>query len=188
MSIDQSTFISVSEADAQAARGGKPLPLVAFASGAPLITGPGPATRAAIEGGSSPQPGAVPAAPTVRPEVLAERARCRAILTHANAAGRESFALHLVCETDFSAEAAIAMLGAAPAPAAAPPAAAGHQPRLIPEPRWQASHAPPGAHGAALSPQEVAARVNASRDLGGSLPAGRGGALSTNDVARRLSP
>lgn len=62
---------------------------------------------------------------TVQAEArTAERARCAAILNHAEAAGRSDLATHLAFETDMSAEAAGKMLAKAPKAAAAPAAAA----------------------------------------------------------------
>lgn len=54
--------------------------------------------------------------------IAADRARSKAILTHAAAKGREPLAQHLAYETDMSAEAAIAVLALAPAAAPAPAA------------------------------------------------------------------
>jgi len=54
----------------------------------------------------------------------AEKARCAAILNHAEAAGRADLAAHLAFETDMSADQAAAMLAKAPRAAAAAPAAA----------------------------------------------------------------
>ena len=54
----------------------------------------------------------------------AEKARCAAILNHAEATGRADLAAHLAFETDMSADQAAAMLAKAPRAAAAAPAAA----------------------------------------------------------------
>ena len=62
---------------------------------------------------------------TVQAEArTAERARCAAILNHAEAAGRSDLAAHLAFETDMSADAAGKMLAKAPKAQAAAPAAA----------------------------------------------------------------
>jgi hypothetical protein len=116
---------------------------------------------------------------------LQERARCKAIIMSDAAKGRAALALYLATKTDMSIDAALATLIAAAAPAAV-----GHQPRLVAEPRAQASHAAPGAYGAALTPHELAARVNAENGngrKGGSAPVGRGGALSPEELARRVN-
>lgn len=44
----------------------------------------------------------------------AERSRCQAIMTHANAEGRSEMAQYLAFETDMPSEKAIAMLGKSP--------------------------------------------------------------------------
>ena len=54
----------------------------------------------------------------------AEKARCAAILNHAEATGRSDLAAHLAFETDMSADQAAAMLAKAPRAQAAPAAAA----------------------------------------------------------------
>ncbi len=62
-----------------------------------------------------------PDAATVQAETrAAEKARCAAILNHAEAAGRADLAAHLAFETDMTAEQATAMLAKAPRAAAEP--------------------------------------------------------------------
>ena len=55
---------------------------------------------------------------------IAERARCKAILTHAEADGRADMASYLAFDTDMSADQSGAMLSKAPKAAAPAPAAA----------------------------------------------------------------
>jgi hypothetical protein len=106
------------------------------------------------------------------------------------ATGRAALALYLATKTETTIDAAIATLSAAPAAAAAAPAAAGHVPRLMRDPASDAAYRAPGAYGAALSPHELAARVNAENGKGGkggSAPMSIGGALSPEELARRVN-
>jgi hypothetical protein len=101
-------------------------------------------------------------------ERTAERTRIEAILTSSHAAGRAELAQHLAFKTDTPADAATTILANA--------ALGGRT----------------GGTAGALSPEELAERVNAQNGMAkpgaSSAPARTaGGALSADEVARRVS-
>jgi hypothetical protein len=154
MSIDTAAFIDVSAADSLAARGGRSLMSLSLERREQEARLSAPSEKYATD---------------FKAGALQERARCKAIIMSDAAKGRAALALHLATKTDLSIDAAIAMLGAAPTVAAASPAVRAHAPRLIRDPASDASYRAPGAHGAVLSPCELAARVNAETGAGHSL-------------------